>query len=93
MTLELVHHDHSTAKAIRQTLIDVHAEVYADQKDDPFVQRFPWFVDHWGGNPGFTCVIGYEQGEPVGYPAALPRQPSVRRHAPHPARLNSAIRP
>lgn len=67
MTLELVHHDHTTAKVIRQTLIDVHADVYAAQMDDPFVQRFPWFVDHWSENPGFTCVIGYDAGEPVGY--------------------------
>ncbi|MET9610404.1 hypothetical protein ABZZ17_35915 [Streptomyces sp. NPDC006512] len=34
---------------------------------DPFVQRFPWFVDHWSDNPGFTCVIAYDQGEPAGY--------------------------
>ncbi|MFD8144439.1 GNAT family N-acetyltransferase [Streptomyces sp. NPDC059708] len=88
MTLELVHHDHSTAKAIRQTLIDVHAEVYADQKDDPFVQRFPWFVDHWSGNPGFTCVIGYDQGEPVGYAyGAAQREGGEwwRGHTPQPA--------
>ncbi|CAM5655323.1 hypothetical protein ADL28_02500 [Streptomyces violaceusniger] len=25
------------------------ADAYADAMDDEFNQRFPWFVDHWGG--------------------------------------------
>ncbi|GHF43935.1 hypothetical protein GCM10010218_26540 [Streptomyces mashuensis] len=58
---------HDDAARIRQTLLDVHADAYADRADDPFVQRFPWFVDHWSGNPGFSCVIGYDGVEPVGY--------------------------
>ncbi|GAA3804014.1 hypothetical protein GCM10022403_042460 [Streptomyces coacervatus] len=31
------------------SLIDVHADAYADQMDDPIHQRFAWFVDHWTG--------------------------------------------
>ncbi|MEV7027465.1 GNAT family N-acetyltransferase [Kitasatospora sp. NPDC093558] len=50
-----------------QMLLDVHADAYADQMHDPFVQRFPWFVDHWSGLPGFTCVVGFEDGQPVGF--------------------------
>lgn len=34
---------------------------------DPFGQRFPWFVDHWGGNPDFTCVIGFDGDEVIGF--------------------------
>ncbi|MFE5595155.1 GNAT family N-acetyltransferase [Streptomyces sp. NPDC056549] len=30
-------------------------------------ERFAWFVDHWSSNPAFTCVIGYDGTEPVGY--------------------------
>ncbi|MFI1013303.1 GNAT family N-acetyltransferase [Streptomyces sp. NPDC020965] len=75
MTLDLRHFTHDDLPTIRQTLIDVHADAYADQMDDPFVQRFPWFVDHWGGNPGFSCVIGYDGGEPVGYAYGAPATP------------------
>ncbi|MHA4820251.1 hypothetical protein ACXZ65_38550 [Streptomyces aculeolatus] len=35
--------------AIRQTLLDVHADAYAADMDDEFNQRFPWLVDPWGG--------------------------------------------
>ncbi|MEV5507840.1 GNAT family N-acetyltransferase [Streptomyces orinoci] len=58
---------HDDAAEIRQTLLDVHADAYADRADDPFVQRFPWFVDHWSSHPGFSCVIGYDGSEPIGY--------------------------
>jgi GNAT superfamily N-acetyltransferase len=35
--------------------------------DNPFNQRFPWFVDHWSSNPGFSCVLGYDKDEPIGF--------------------------
>ncbi|MGK5498497.1 N-acetyltransferase family protein [Streptomyces sp. URMC 125] len=73
--LDLRHYTHDDLPHIRQTLLDVHADAYADRLDDPFVQRFPWFVDHWGGNPGFTCLIGYDGGEPVGYAYGAPATP------------------
>ncbi|WP_242909919.1 GNAT family N-acetyltransferase [Actinomadura terrae] len=57
---------HEDLPAIRQTLLDVHAGAYADEKDEPSYQRFPWLVDHWGGQPGFACVVGYDGDEPVG---------------------------
>lgn len=56
----------------RQMLIDVHADAYADQADDPFVQRFPWFVDHWTARPGFTCAVAYDDGQPAGYAYGAP---------------------
>ncbi|CAM5614522.1 hypothetical protein SFUMM280S_01775 [Streptomyces fumanus] len=30
-----------------------------------FDERFPWFVAPWGKSPGFTCVIGYDDGRPA----------------------------
>jgi GNAT superfamily N-acetyltransferase len=65
--IELRHYRHEDLATIRQVLLDVHAKIPEYSPDDPFVQRFPWFVDHWGGMPGFTCVIGYDGAEPVGF--------------------------
>ncbi|MFI8833441.1 GNAT family N-acetyltransferase [Streptomyces afghaniensis] len=69
---------HADLPQIRQTLIDIHADAYADAMDDEFNQRFPWFVDHWGGNPDFDCVIAWDGDEAVafayGAPATLKRE-------------------
>ncbi|MER7917465.1 MULTISPECIES: GNAT family N-acetyltransferase [unclassified Streptomyces] len=74
--LELRHYGHDDLPEIRQTLIDVQRDVYADViEDDEFRQKFPWFVDHWGGNPGFSCVIAYEGDEPVGFTYGAPGVP------------------
>jgi GNAT superfamily N-acetyltransferase len=70
--LELRHYGHQSLPAIRQTLLDVYAAVPENPAEDPFVQRFPWFVDHWGGNPGFTCVVAYEDENPVGFAYGAP---------------------
>ncbi|MFE4594554.1 GNAT family N-acetyltransferase [Streptomyces laurentii] len=60
---------------IRQALIDIHADAYADTMDNQFNQRFPWFVDHWGGHPAFTCVIAFEGETPVGFAYGAPARP------------------
>lgn len=67
-TLALRHYGRDDLPEIRQTLIDVHADVHADRMaDDEFRQKFPWFVDHWGGNHSFSCVIAYDGDEAVGF--------------------------
>jgi ribosomal protein S18 acetylase RimI-like enzyme len=69
--LEVRHYGHDDLPRIRQTLLDVHDDVYADSTDE-FDERFPWFVDHWGGNPGFVCTIGYDRQEPAGFAYGAP---------------------
>ncbi|WEO92705.1 GNAT family N-acetyltransferase [Streptomyces sp. FXJ1.172] len=72
---ELRRFGHADLPAIRQTLLDVHADAYADEMDDEFNQRFPWFIDHWGSNPGYACVIAYDDAEPVGFAYGAPAAP------------------
>lgn len=86
-TIELRTFTHDDLPAIRQVLLDVHSDAYADQLHDEFVQRFPWFVDHWGGHPGFACVIGYDGQEPVGFAYGAPATEGRewwREHVPTP---------
>lgn len=71
--LDLRHYGHAEAAAIRPLLLDVHDEVY-EGSGDPLAGRevFAEFVDHWAGREGFACVVGYDQGEPVGYAYGAP---------------------
>ncbi|MEO3972645.1 GNAT family N-acetyltransferase [Streptomyces sp. CAU 1734] len=70
--IELRHFTHADRDAIRDVLLSVHAKIPEYPPGDPFVARFPWFVDHWGGHPGFTCVIGYDGDEPIGFAYGAP---------------------
>jgi ribosomal protein S18 acetylase RimI-like enzyme len=73
-TVELRRFGHTDLPKIRQTLLDVHADAYAADMTE-FDERFPWFVDHWGSHPGFSCVIGYDGAEPVGFAYGAPAAP------------------
>lgn len=73
--IEIQQYSHADLPAIRQTLIDTHADAYAEAMDNPFNQRFTWFVDRWGGKSDFACVIGYERGETVGFAYGAPSTP------------------
>ncbi|MFC1417744.1 GNAT family N-acetyltransferase [Streptacidiphilus cavernicola] len=82
IALRRYHHDDVTPE-LKQTLVTVHADAYAEAMDDPFNQRFAWFVDHWSSNPGFACVLGYDGDEPVGFAygaAAVPQREWWREH-------------
>ncbi|MEU7639888.1 MULTISPECIES: GNAT family N-acetyltransferase [unclassified Streptomyces] len=71
-TIELRRYAHDDLDTIRDVLLGVHADAYAAEMDDPFNQRFPWFVNHWGGHLGFACVIAYDGSEPVGFAYGAP---------------------
>ncbi|MET9669632.1 GNAT family N-acetyltransferase [Streptomyces sp. NPDC006475] len=62
----------SLPEGFKPMLIDVHADAYADAMDDEFNQRFPWFVDHWSGMDGFTCVVAYDGDESTGFAYGAP---------------------
>ncbi|WP_405673798.1 GNAT family N-acetyltransferase [Streptomyces uncialis] len=70
--ITLRHYTHADRAAIRQTLIDIHAALPESDPGDPFTARFPWFVDHWTGSPGFTCVIAYDGEAPAGFVYGAP---------------------
>lgn len=66
--MELNHYGHQDARDIRALLLDIHEEAYADD-DDQFHsrERFAEFVDMWSGKDTWSCVMAFEDGEPVGY--------------------------
>ncbi len=76
--LDLQHYGNADASAIRVLLLDVHDEVY-EGSDDPLAGRdaFARFVDHWSGRDRFACVVGYDQGIPVGYAYGAPLSPAT----------------
>jgi GNAT superfamily N-acetyltransferase len=67
-------------ESVRQLLLDVYAEVYADQLDDPFftVDRYSERLTSHSSRNGWEAVIGYDGDEPVGYAYAAPLQPGAR---------------
>lgn len=72
--LDLRRYTRGDLARIRQTILDVHAAAYAGDMTE-FDERFPWFVDHWGGNPGFACVIAYDGDAAVGFAYGAPGTP------------------
>ncbi|MGV9314921.1 GNAT family N-acetyltransferase [Streptomyces sp. NPDC003691] len=73
--LEIRHFTHHDLSQIRRTLIDVHADAYAGAMEDDFNQRFPWFVDHWGSDPDFACVIAFDGDTAAGFAYGAPAPP------------------
>ncbi len=67
MTVEIRHFRDLTR--VRQTVLDVYADVrapllhMANYRVEAFAER----LDRHAGELGFEAVIGYDQGEPVGY--------------------------
>lgn len=79
--IDVHHYNHTHAAELRPLLVHIYAEVYAEAaKSDPFasVDRFAQGLDGWSSRPGWTCVIGYDQNEPVGYAYGAPLPPDAR---------------
>lgn len=65
----------SLLAGFKPMLIDVHVDAYADAMGNEFNQRFPWFVDHWSGMDGFTCIVAFDGDEPTGFAYGALLQP------------------
>lgn len=76
-----IRHVHDVAD-VRQTIVDIHVEVR--QRDfgltGPFysAERFDERLTGHSSAPGWEAVIGYDQGEPVGFAYAVPLGPKTR---------------
>jgi GNAT superfamily N-acetyltransferase len=68
-TLVLTRYASDQLPAIRPTLVEVYAQVYADQLDDPFFSpdRFAERLDAYASRPGWQAVVGHERGQVAGY--------------------------
>ncbi|MER6690357.1 GNAT family N-acetyltransferase [Streptomyces minutiscleroticus] len=65
---------------IRQRLLDVYAEIYADRLDEEF-HSLARFDERLGWNaevPGFTAVVGHIANTPVGYAYGCTLQADTR---------------
>lgn len=78
--LRLERRDEAGLGDIRQQLLDVYAEIYADRLSEEFhsVERFD---ERLGWNtevPGFAAVVGYGDDTPVGYAYGCALQSTTR---------------
>ncbi|MEU9621639.1 MULTISPECIES: GNAT family N-acetyltransferase [unclassified Streptomyces] len=79
--IELRHYTTHQAAQLRPLLLRVYAEVYAEAaQSDPFcaIDRFAEGLDNWSARPGWSCVVGYDDGQPVGYAYGAPLLPGSR---------------
>jgi GNAT superfamily N-acetyltransferase len=63
------HHYGSDVESIRDVLVSVYEEVYADRLREPFLSchEFERRLDAHLSFPKWEAVVGYEGAEPVGY--------------------------
>ncbi|MBB1245824.1 GNAT family N-acetyltransferase [Streptomyces durbertensis] len=66
--MELRMYTREDAAGVREMLLDMHESVH-DGGSDRFRarERFAWFVDRWSGKESWSCVIGFDEGEPAGF--------------------------
>lgn len=71
MTIEVSHYTAADLDKIRETMLDIHVEVR--HRDfgltGPFYDRdrFNERLSAYASRPGWTAVLGHEDGEPVGF--------------------------
>jgi GNAT superfamily N-acetyltransferase len=74
--MDLKHYGQEDVKDIRTMLLDIHDAVYEGLPGTfDSRERFVQFVDGWSSRDGWVCVIGFDEGEPVGYAYGAPFSP------------------
>ncbi|MFI7103770.1 GNAT family N-acetyltransferase [Streptomyces sp. NPDC050161] len=74
--MDLKHYGQEDVKAIRSMLLDIHDAVYEGMPGTfDSRERFAEFVDGWSSRDGWVCVMGFDEGEPVGYAYGAPFSP------------------
>ncbi|PGH46941.1 GNAT family N-acetyltransferase [Streptomyces sp. Ru87] len=82
MTVEIRHYTAGGLPEIRQTILDIHAEVR--HKDfgltGPFysVERFNERLSTYASRPGWTAAVAHEDRDPVGFCFGVPLGPDTR---------------
>ncbi|WP_406288690.1 GNAT family N-acetyltransferase [Embleya sp. NBC_00896] len=78
--IDLTRHRGGDLADIRTILLDVYAEVYAADLTKPFhsVDTFAHRLDAYAAAPGFACVLGWDEGVPVGYAFGYTLQAGAR---------------
>ncbi|AZK96204.1 MULTISPECIES: GNAT family N-acetyltransferase [Streptomyces] len=71
MTIEIRRIDAEGLPTVRQTVLDIHAEVrhqdFGLTGDFHTVARFDERLSAYASRPGWAAVLGYDAGEPVGF--------------------------
>lgn len=79
--IDIRHYTSAQAAELRPTLLDVYAEVYAEAiADDPFngIEQFASGLDGWSSKPGWTCTVGYDGKQVIGYAYGAPLPENAR---------------
>lgn len=79
--MEIRHHTGHQAAELRPLLLEVYTEFYATAaQTDPFAspERFADGLDNWSARPGWSCVVGYDGDQVVGYAYGAPLPEGAR---------------
>jgi GNAT superfamily N-acetyltransferase len=78
--IELRHYTGGELNEIRQIFIDLYAEVFAHEIDDPFwsVENYARRIDRHATMSGFNTIVAYHDNKPIGYAYGITLPPTTR---------------
>ncbi|MFM9449127.1 GNAT family N-acetyltransferase [Streptomyces acidiscabies] len=84
MTITISHHDHHDATDLRPLLLKLYTEIYTapdfpgGQRAFDSAERFAQGLDGWSSRPGWSCVVGHDGDQAVGFAYGAPLPPDAR---------------